>query len=180
MVKEQGDISFGCPVFKCNAIWVGQVIFPCCTVAVKIASIYAGLAKTGYVITLKFDLRWLETLITVTDSTLTAVHSTAEAGGQDAIGLQDAEFFTNMAMPWILLPVFAARMCPGILSQEMSSWCVSWSRTTVTLWVFTRCSMMLIFSLVRPSIFSCSSGTLKRELAPVQCQTVTTEKFYQH
>ena len=27
--------------------------------AVKVASIYAGLAKTGYVITSKFDLRWL-------------------------------------------------------------------------------------------------------------------------
>ena len=93
----------------------------------------------------------------LTDSTLTAVHSTAEAGGQYAIGLQDAEFFANMAVLWILLPVFAARMYPGILSRELSSWCVSWNRTTVTLWVFTSCSMMLIFALVRPSTFSCGS-----------------------
>ena len=87
------------------------------------------------------------------------VHSTADAGGQDEIGLQDAEFFTNMAVPWILLLVFAARMYPGILSREFSSWCVSLSRTAVTLWVFTRCSMILIFASVKPSTFSCSSET---------------------
>ena len=39
----------------------------------------------------------------MTYSTSTAVHSAAEAGGHDAMGLQDAEFFTNMAVPWILL-----------------------------------------------------------------------------
>ena len=58
-VKEKGDIGVGCPVFKCNAILVGQVISPCCTEAVKVISVFAGLAKTGYVITTKFDLTWL-------------------------------------------------------------------------------------------------------------------------
>ena len=47
----------------------------------------------------------------MTYSIPTAVHSTAEAGGQDAIGLQDAEFFTNMR---------AVDLASGVCSQDVS------------------------------------------------------------
>ena len=160
----------------------------CCTVAVKVASIYAGLAKTGYVITSKFDLRWLVNINHCDRFHFDVCPFNSRSRKAGCNRSPGCRVFTNMAVTWILLPVFAAWIYPGILSWELSSCCVSWNRTTVTLWVSTRCSMVLIFALVKPSKFSCSSETpchmgqiclpaLKRVLAPVQYQTLTLRSF---
>jgi len=53
--------------------------------------------------------------------------------------------------------VCAAKVKPGIFKWELSLKWVSWRRIAVTLWVCSKCLIMMILALVRPSTFSCST-----------------------
>ena len=58
-------------------------------------------------------------LITFTPTTSIAVHSSDNFNGQTPIRLHLAALITNVAVPWMLLSVWAASWYPQMLSRKV-------------------------------------------------------------
>ena len=69
-----------------------------------------GETKAGMELPCSFVFGDLYILSTVLPSISVAVHSTSLSVFDELIGIQQAEFFTNVAVPWKLLLVQAAKL----------------------------------------------------------------------